>query len=70
MNDIQAAHKMRVLRRKIDRFLDARNAAEKAFDKLKYGPDGDTGGEPTPEWYSFCEHNGFTPDSDFGDFTC
>lgn len=70
MNAIQAAHKWRVLRRKIERFTDARSEAERAFEKLKYGPTGDTGGEPTAEWYSFCEHNGFTPNSDFGDFTC
>lgn len=52
--------RLEALRRKIGRYVDARSAAEAAFDKFKASPD----------WAEICERHGLAPDSDLGDWTC
>lgn len=52
--------RLAALRRKIERAVAVRSAAEAAFDKFKASPD----------WAEICERHGLAPDSDLGDWTC
>lgn len=65
----KAMKKYVALKKKIEKFVEARRIAEEAFSQLKFGEKYGFG-EVTAEWLEVCEASGMHYTCDMGDLSC
>ena len=66
----QAMQKYVKLMAKLEKFVEARRIAEKAFNELKFGDEHGGPFTTTQDWADVCKASGMHPSCDFGDLTC